>query len=98
MPVVGEPVVDRHARGAGEFFEIRVIGPSVLDGVEKFSEDTSGIGDRLLVADLRGRRIENAHMATLIAHGDLERHLRTCRGLLEDERQLPTDEPLNLSA
>ena len=98
MPVVGEPVVDRHARGAGEFFEIRVIGPSVLDGVEQLGEHPGSVGDRLLVADLRGRRIENAHMATLIAHGDLERNLRACRGLLEDERQLPAGEPLNLSA
>ena len=54
MPVIGESVVDRHPRVAGEFLDVGVVSPSVLDPVEQLSEHPRRVGHRLLVPNLRG--------------------------------------------
>ena len=98
VPLVGQPVVHRHAGMGGEGFDVRLAVTPVLDRVVHAAENRGGVGDRFLVAHLRARRIEVGHVRTLVVRRDLEG--RTCaRGrLLEDQRDLLAVETLDLGA
>jgi hypothetical protein len=86
MPLVGEAVVDGHAGVGGERLDRALGGAAELDRVVEAAEHARGVGDRLLVADLRARRVEVGDVRALVVGGDLEGRARARRGLLEDQR------------
>ena len=88
VPLGSEPVVDGHAGVLGEHFDIFLTAAAVLDGVVHAAEDARGVGDRLLVPELRARRIEICHVRALVERGHLEGGARAGRRLLEDQRDL----------
>ena len=96
--LVGEPVVDRHARVLGQLLDDLLAGAAILDRVEHAAEHARGVLGRFLVAHLRARRVEIGHLGALVVAGDLEGAARAGRGLLEDQADLLALEVLLLGA
>ena len=88
VPLVGEAVVDGHAGVLGELLDVVLGVAAELDGVVHAPEHPGGVGDRLLVAELRAGRVEVGDVGALVVGGDLEGGPRPGRGLLEDQRDL----------
>ena len=74
VPLVGQAVVDGHARrssASSSTSSWRVAAE--LDGVVHPAEHAGGVGDRLLVAELRAGRVEVGDVRALVVGRDLER-------------------------
>ena len=98
MPLVGQPVVDRHPGMFGEGLDVGLQVAPVLDRVVHPAQHPRGVGDRLLVPQLRPGRVEVGHVRALVERGHLERRPGPGRGLLEDQRDLLALQPLALGA
>ena len=98
VPLVGQPVVDRHAGVGGEVLDVGLAVAAELDRVVHAAQDRGGVGDRFLVPQLGAGRVEVGHVRALVVGGDLERGPGPGRGLLEDQRDLLARQPLGLGA
>jgi hypothetical protein len=96
--LVGEPVVDRHARVLAELLDDLLAGAAVLDRIKHAAEHARRVLGRFLVAHLRARRIEIGDVRALVMAGDLEGAAGAGRGLLEDQANLLAPEVLLLGA
>ena len=96
VPLVGQPVVDGDAGVRREFLDVGLGVAAELDGVVHPTEDPGGVGDRLLVSELRTGRIEIGDVGPLVEGGHLESGAGARRGLLEDEGDLLALETLRL--
>ena len=61
---------------------------AVLDRVIHPAQHRGGVGDRLLVPQLRAGRVQVGHVRALVVGADLERRAGAGGGLLEDQRDL----------
>ena len=98
VPLIGQAVVDGYVGVERELIDRRLCVTAVFDGVEHTGEHASGVGHRLLVADLGGLRVQDRHLSALLVRRDLESHSRAGRGLAEDEGDDLVVEALHLSA
>lgn len=86
---VGQPVEDRHTGVLGEFGDDGLSRAAVLDAVEHAAEDTGGVGEGLLDAEVGVPGAEVGGGGSLVGCGGLEGAAGTCGGLLEDQGQVP---------
>ena len=98
VPLVGEAVVDGHARPGRELVGDGLAEAAVLDRVVHAAEHARGVLDRLLVAHVRAARAEVGDVCALVVGGDLEGAAGAGRVLLEDQRDLLAGEPPVLAA
>ena len=98
VPFVGQPVVDRHPGMFGEGLDVGLVVAPVLDRVVHAAQHPRGVGDRLLVPQLRTGRVEVGHVRALVERRDLERRPGPGGGLLEDQRDLLARQPFALGA
>ena len=84
----GEPVPHRDARVFGELLDDLLAVSAVLDAVEHAAEHARGVGDRLLLAHLRSRRVEVGDAHAQVMPGDLKRAAGAGRGLLEQQHDV----------
>ncbi len=96
MPVVGEPVEDRHARVGGQLLDGGLAVPPVLDAVEHPAQHARGVLGGLLVPHLRARGVQVGGGGALVGGGHLEGAPGAGGGLLEDQRDVAPAEPLHL--
>ena len=66
VPLVGQAVVDRHVGVLGQLLHGRLRLAAELDRVEHPRQHPGGVGGRLLVPDLRGRRVEVGDVRALV--------------------------------
>ena len=92
MELVGERVPDRHSAVASELFDHRLGVAAIGDAVVQATQDARGVGDALLLAELRRGRVEHGDARALIERGDLERAAGAGRGLLEQEHDVAADQ------
>jgi hypothetical protein len=98
VPLVGQPVVDRHAGPPRELLGGVLAEAAVLDRVVHAAEHARRVLHRLLVADVRARGADERDVGALVVGGDLERAARAGRVLLEDQRDLLAGEALLLAS
>ena len=98
MPLVRQPVVDGNTGVGGELLDVGLGVAPELDGVVHPAQDAGGVGDRLLVSELRTRRVEVGDVGPLVEGGDLETGSRARRRLLEDQGDLLALQALRLDA
>ena len=82
-----QPVDHRHRGMAGKFRHVVGVERADHDGVDIARQDARGVAERLAAAELHFLGGEEKNIAAELPHGDLERHPRARRGLLENHRQ-----------
>ena len=98
MPLVGQAVPHRDAGLGGELLDALLPESAVLDAVEHAAQHAGGVGDGLLVAELRAGGVEIGDVGALVVGAHLEGAARARGGLLEEQRDVPPDEVLALGA
>ena len=86
--LVRQSVVDRDPGVLREDLDALLREAPVLDGVVHPAEDAGGVLHRLLVADLRTRRIQGGHAHPLVERRHLEGAAGPGRGLLENDAEV----------
>ena len=87
MGAPGEAVDDRHRRMAGEPDQHLVIEGADHDAVDVARQHPGGVGDGLAAPELHLLTGQGDRFTAELAHGDVERHARARRRLVEDHRQ-----------
>jgi hypothetical protein len=87
MQEIGEAVDHRHGRVLGEIEEILVRVHTRHDPVDVARQDLGRIGRRFAALELDVVRAQVERDAAELRHPHLERHARSCGGLLKDHRQ-----------
>ncbi len=98
VELVGQPVEHRHPGVLRERLDVLLGRPAVLDRVVHPAEHAGGVLHRLLVPDLRRRRVDVGDVGALVVRRDLEGAARPGRGLLEDQRDVLAAQTLLLHA
>ncbi len=98
VPFVGQAVVHRNPGVGGEVLDVGLAVATKLDRVVHAPEHARRVGHRLLVTELRARRIEVGHVSALIEGRHLERRPRARRRLLEDQGDVLARQTLALGA
>ncbi len=88
MEIIGEAVPDRNARELRESLDRRVLEAAELDAVEHSAEDTGGVLDALLAAELDIVHTEVLRVSALILCADREGTAGPGGRLLEDQRNV----------
>ena len=87
MRAPGQPVDHRHGGVARELGHRLVVERADHDDVDIAREHAGGVGDGLAAPELHLLPGQHDGLAAELAHGDVERHPRAGRGLVEDHRQ-----------
>ena len=85
MVFVGQAVEHRNAGELREFLDDFLLEAAVLDGVVHPAENPRGVLHALLVADLRGVRVDVGDVGALVVGGHLEGAAGASGGFLEDQ-------------
>jgi hypothetical protein len=92
VPLLSQPVEDRHARPLRERVHV-LVDAAVADRVVDAAEHARGVLHRLLAAEVRAARPDVGDVRALVVRGDLEGRTRACGVLLEEERKRLALEP-----
>ena len=95
---VGQPVPDRHAGVVGQLLDGGLGEAAELDAVEHPAQHPGGVGDRLLLADVRAVRAQIGDVGALVVGRDLERAPGAGGRFLEDQRDVLAGQPRSLGA
>src|SRR6202034_2237641 len=98
VPLVSESVPDRHAGIASKDLDPLLIESSILDPVEHAPEHAGGVFHRLFVPDQGFIRSNIGNVRSLIVCADLKSRSSTRRSLLEDQRNVATNQLLHLGS
>ena len=95
---LGQPVDHRHRGVVGELDHVVVVERADHDGVDIARQHARGVGDGLAAAELHLLAGQHDRFAAELAHGDIERHARARRRLVEDHRERLAGERLGRRA
>ena len=87
MGAVGKAIDHGHGGVLGKLGQGFVLVGADHDGVDVARQHLGRIGYGFAAADLQVGVVERERLAAELAHGDVERHARARRGLLEDQHQ-----------
>ena len=98
VPLLGQPVVDRHPGVLGEGFDICLAVAAELDRVVHAAQHCCGVGNRFLVSQLRAGRVQIGHVSALVVGSNIKRGPGAGGALFEDQRDLLAVETFDLGA
>ena len=99
MRALGEAIDHRHVGMVGKLDEVLMLENADDDGVDETRQHARRVGDGLAAAELHFLAGEHHRLAAEFSHGEVKRHARARRRLIEDHRQdLPGERQLGGAA